>query len=142
MVPVISLWQPWGSLWASGRKNNETRHWSTRHRGLILIHAAKHIEFDIDPVLREIVEDEFGGHWAMDLPRGAIVGCCELIGCASTDTLQVSEDEYACGNYGPGRVAWRAVNHTLFKRPVAARGQQTIFCVPRSLVADQLPVPA
>ncbi|MBP0020973.1 MAG: ASCH domain-containing protein, partial [Cyanobacteria bacterium SBLK] len=30
---AISLWQPWASLIAMGRKKFETRHWSTDYRG-------------------------------------------------------------------------------------------------------------
>ena len=40
-MKAISLWQPWGSLWLSPAKRHETRHWQTRHRGKLLVHAAK-----------------------------------------------------------------------------------------------------
>lgn len=38
---VLSLWQPWATLMALGVKTIETRSWSTRYRGPLLIHAAK-----------------------------------------------------------------------------------------------------
>src|SRR6185436_9203151 len=41
MLPCISLWQPWGSLWCSDAKEHETRHWPTSHRGWLAVHAAK-----------------------------------------------------------------------------------------------------
>src|SRR6266851_1649200 len=44
----ISLWQPWASLWCSRRKVHETRHWRCRHRGWLLVHAAKRFEKDFD----------------------------------------------------------------------------------------------
>lgn len=40
-IPCISLWQPWASLIAIGAKQIETRHWATRYRGPLAIHAAK-----------------------------------------------------------------------------------------------------
>lgn len=38
---VLTLWQPWASLVASGTKRIETRSWQTPHRGPVIIHAAK-----------------------------------------------------------------------------------------------------
>ena len=43
-MKALSLWQPWASLIAAGVKRFETRHWETRHRGPIAIHAAKRLE--------------------------------------------------------------------------------------------------
>jgi ASCH domain len=40
-VQALSLHQPWASLVALGVKKIETRSWSTRYRGPLLIHAAK-----------------------------------------------------------------------------------------------------
>jgi activating signal cointegrator 1 len=40
-MKAISLWQPWASLWFTDSKIHETRHWSTRHRGPLYVHAAK-----------------------------------------------------------------------------------------------------
>ena len=72
---ALSLWQPWASLWLTPRKVHETRHWSTLHRGWLLVHAAKRkIDRDIDPALNEILIDEFGPHWGLDLPLGALIG--------------------------------------------------------------------
>lgn len=38
--PALTLWQPWASLVAAGVKTVETRHWSTKYRGPLIIHAA------------------------------------------------------------------------------------------------------
>src|SRR3546814_21127441 len=40
-VKAISLWQPWASAIALGHKSIETRHWPTKYRGELAIHAAK-----------------------------------------------------------------------------------------------------
>jgi len=43
LIKAISLWQPWASAMALGFKKNETRHWATKYRGPLLIHAAQKI---------------------------------------------------------------------------------------------------
>jgi len=88
-MKAISLWQPWASLWCSKRKVHETRHWRCSHRGWLLVHAAKRFEknFGPDDPLRLILDDEFGGDWAKDLPTGALVGMVNLVDCQPTKTL-------------------------------------------------------
>lgn len=39
---AITIRQPWASLIAAGVKTIETRSWSTRYRGPLLVHAGKH----------------------------------------------------------------------------------------------------
>lgn len=134
-MKALSLWQPWGSLWACGRKANETRHWPTSYRGPLLIHAAKTLCTEIDAGLIEILEDEFGGHWARDLPRGAIIGYCELLDCTPTDRMHVDAEERHQGNYERGRFAWGAQNARLFDRPYPYRGMQGLFDVPDEIAA-------
>ena len=43
-MKVLSLWQPWATLMAIGAKKIETRHWYTRYRGPLVIHAAKTLQ--------------------------------------------------------------------------------------------------
>lgn len=40
-MKAITLWQPWATAMAMGVKRIETRSWFTRHRGDLLICAAK-----------------------------------------------------------------------------------------------------
>lgn len=40
-MKVISLLQPWATLAVIGQKKIETRSWSTKYRGPLLIHASK-----------------------------------------------------------------------------------------------------
>src|SRR6266581_3369261 len=88
-MKAISLWQPWASLWCSKRKVHETRPWRCSHRGWLLVHAAKRFEkdFELDDPLRLILDDEFGRHWAMDLPTGALIGMVNVVGCQPTQML-------------------------------------------------------
>src|SRR5713101_1713890 len=116
----ISLWQPWASLWCSERKVHETRHWRCLHRGWLLVHAAKRFEkdFELDDPLRLILEDEFGGHWAMDLPTGALIGMVNIVDCQPTEMLfgdaAASDDDRECGDFAPGRFAWKRDEFRLF----------------------------
>src|ERR1043166_6932593 len=44
-IPIISLWQPWASLWVAGAKRIETRSWPCTRRlrlpCVLAVHAAK-----------------------------------------------------------------------------------------------------
>lgn len=94
---AITLHQPWATLIALGYKTIETRSWSTRYRGPLLIHAAK----SPPPVrsvpgfgiYRQIARHEGArcveyrmlrasdGQW-IELPLGAVVAAGRLEACA------------------------------------------------------------
>lgn len=126
-MKAITLWQPWASLCFTGWKNHETRHWPTFYRGPLAIHAAKRPCPIIDGDLEELLTDEFGGHWAMDLPRGAVLGTVRLANCYSTEAFDADAPERLCGDWTPGRYAWRFEDQTLFDRPIPAKGAQGFF---------------
>ena len=140
LMKAISLWQPWASLWCSKRKVHETRHWRCSHRGWLLVHAAKRFEkaFDLDDPLRLILDDEFGGHWAKELPTGALIGMVNVVDCLPTQTLfgdaAASDDDRECGDFAPGRFAWKRDEFRLFDQPIPYRGAQGIFNVPDDLI--------
>ena len=139
-MKALSLWQPWASLWACGRKSYETRSWSTSYSGPLLIHAAKTMCTDIADELREICEDEFGGHWAVELPVGALIATCELVSCLPTERVHVDTDEHAQGNFTPGRFAWGASNSRVFDHPIPYRGRQQLFEVHGLLSETKAPL--
>ena len=139
MYKAISLWQPWASLWVSGIKIHETRHWPTKHRGWLAVHAAKRIEHDgHSQRLNDILDSEFGGHWGMKLPSGAIVGRVFLVDCKPTDSMtfqtEMAKDDYECGNFAPGRFAWEASVFEAFPKPIPYRGAQGMFTVPDEIM--------
>lgn len=134
-MKAISLWQPWASLWLSDAKIHETRCWPTKYRGPLLVHAAKRNPVLVDPgtCLDDILTDEFGGHWGMDLPTGAIIGVVDLVDCRPTETMadgHQDSDDFWCGDFCPGRFAWKRERYTVFKHPVPYRGRQRIFNIP------------
>jgi ASCH domain len=93
-VRALSLWQPWASLVASGRKRIENRPWPTKVRGRVLIHAGKKVD---DPMgcaamcarLGVPLPDE------RSLERGGIVGAVTIVDC-----VERSDDPFFFGPFG------------------------------------------
>lgn len=140
-MKALSLWQPWASLWLSERKMHETRSWPVPRSAprFLLVQASKTrkgtLDAERDPELRSIVEDEFGGHWGLDLPFGQLIGVVELIDCKATQEVyppnQVhTGDDYFCGNFEPGRWAWQRGRYHAFSQPRGWMGRQGLFDVP------------
>lgn len=99
-MKCLSLTQPWASLVIMGIKQYETRGWSTKHRGPLLIHAAK----GTAPAVKEAIANDSrmlmavirAGlipqvflpaaraqwmQWIKLQPRGVILGSVQLYGC-------------------------------------------------------------
>lgn len=151
-INVISLWQPWASLWLSLRKKHETRHWSTDHRGWTVAHATKRFARDVEPELRDILEDEFGDHWAKDLPTGGLIGMVHISNCRRAEDIvaeyaskdgadwlpasTLAPDDYHCGDFSDGRFGFEADKAFTFKAPIPFLGRQSKFLdVPVSMLA-------
>lgn len=116
-MQAISVWQPWAVLLAAGKKCCETRHWPIRHRGPLLIHAAKKWDANIayltaDPLFRralgaigfDITPDERAAKAAWGLPLGAIVGRVDIVDCFPTERVGcVKPDAAPTPMIAPGR---------------------------------------
>lgn len=132
-IRAISLWQPWATLMAIGAKTNETRSWSTNHRGPLAIQAAKRWtkpqrEFCRHPRLRKALER--AQIFAPDLlPRGAILCVVDLVDVVSTNecNLQITADELCFGEYDEDRYIWRTENLRRLAKPLPWRGAQGLF---------------
>ncbi len=120
---ILSLLQPWATLWLFGEKLVETRSWGTDFRGDVVIHASKgfdrhaRIICDVEPfrtALRHI------GIHPDRLPRGAVIGKVRLTGCLLMTASGAgfgfeldrdrnplyTEKERDFGLYRPERYAW------------------------------------
>jgi hypothetical protein len=100
---AISLWQPWASLIPLGAKKIETRSWSTKYRGPLLIHAAKRWTLDQEVLLSvwnfqsalgplvgkpmDLTAHSWPGVRKDNLPFGAIIGLVDLVDCVPTGKL-------------------------------------------------------
>jgi hypothetical protein len=126
-MKVLSLLQPWASLVVMGAKKIETRSWSTRHRGDLLIHASSGkagallaVEY---PFAKYI--SNFNA-----LPFGAIIGKVQLEEVVQIETLSLSPlqlnelslEERAFGDYGVGRWGWILSEAIEFKSPIPISG--------------------
>lgn len=131
---VISLWNPWAMMVAWGLKEFETRHWTTSHRGTLLIHAAKRwTQAEKDcctkyPFNRAIA-DHLGGAIS-DMPLGCIVAVAELVAVVSTESFTpstLSYEESRVGNFAPGRFAWKLEKVRALPTPIPVKGGQGLF---------------
>lgn len=128
----LSLWQPWASLIAWGKKRVETRSWATQYCGDLAIHAAKRWTRDVaelclaEPFRSLLCRDI--AHPA-ELPRGAVVAVVRLIGCRRTEDVvhQLQADELDLGNYEAGRFAWFLTDVRPLVEPYPLRGAQGVF---------------
>lgn len=131
-MKCLSLWQPWASLIAYGHKRVETRDWPTRHRGLILIHAAKRWTAEE----REAAQDLWPRYAPRPdggtLPLGALVAVATLVDCVMMTSALIAaqtEQEEAMGAWCAGRWAWQLGAVARFDKPVPLRGRQGLFDV-------------
>ncbi len=111
----LSIHQPWASLIAIGAKRVETRHWETRYRGPVAIHAAKTLR-GIDELPGDCegkyedgcIYGYIGGYQAwyergkggraylelgareMELPLGAVVAVAHLTACVPSEMVLFS----------------------------------------------------
>lgn len=157
-MKCLSLWQPWASLLAHGKKRVETRGWAIPHRGPLLIHAAKKWDRELADLC---LVDPFASALtrlgcrppvvSCPLPLGAIIGRVDVQHCYPTERVRVGEEygweadkgvaypvitpaELSFGDYSPGRFAWVCKNPVAFPAPIPYRGFQGLFEVPDGLL--------
>ncbi len=142
-IKSLSLTQPWGTLIAIRAKRIETRSWSTAYRGPLAIHAAKGLPKDtlalfFTQPFASVLRAEGFSH-PSELPRGAVIAICDLVGVVPTRTMtnggcrwdgpdgrryayELTEQEEAFGDYSEGRYAWLLDNVRPLPEPVPAKG--------------------
>lgn len=101
-MKCLSLWQPWASLLVRGLKCVETRGWFMRHRGPLLIHAAKTWNRDLESlcetepfaaVIEANIADIDLWRPRTGLPFGSVVGAVEVAECIGTERVGRWEQE-------------------------------------------------
>jgi len=146
-MKALTIWQPWATLLASGKKHIETRSRKISYRGEILLHAAKKPYIDgitmMDLETRNLlkkalilpaikVESDWT-EYTKKLPSGVIVGKTMLTDCKYIDQeyadfiKNVCPAEYAFGDFTPGRYAWVMEDPVLFDNPIPASGSQGLW---------------
>ena len=137
-IKALSLWQPWASLVALGAKRIETRHWGTRYRGPLAIHAAKRWTRE------ELSKTSLFRYRVPSLPEapplGAVVGVVNLVDCVQMTAAwieSVDEDEERFGHYAIARWGWMLEDARALASPVPLRGRQGLFSVPLTVLPMQ-----
>lgn len=129
-MKAISLYQPWASAVALGIKTIETRRWQTRHRGPLIIHAAK----AWTPLLRQFLEEaqRKGVLPEGDYPRGMLLCRVNLDAIEEVETLKlkIGPIERLLGDYSDGRFGWKFSGLQKFREPIPMVGAQGVFNVP------------
>lgn len=144
-MKTITLTQPWASLVAIGAKRIETRNWGTAYRGPLAIHAAKGlgavgghaglIDLCLNEPFRSALALAGKGRLVPgeDLPLGAVVATCRLVGCIRITAednaanlaafyAHAAAHERAFGDYTLGRYMWLLADVAALPAPVPARG--------------------
>jgi hypothetical protein len=148
-LPVLTLWEPWASLFVAGVKRHETRHWATKVRGPVAIHAAKRLDLAGAPTA--LCDWALGEGWQKTRPLGCVVAVANLKGCFAADhlaegrpplLLPVQECDYLAGNYDDGRFGFCLDNVRPLICPLPLKSRQTPFWTwrpPADLDARLLP---
>lgn len=133
-MKVITLWQPYATLFIMRFKANETRGWATQHRGKTGIHAAKRPVAQTLAELPDDVVDAMRRTLAPlvleDLPTGALLGEGNLVACREMDHEYIKRqpsNERMFGYYAPGRVSWEFDDVKQWGEPVPAKGKQGLW---------------
>ena len=141
-MKAITIMQPFATLIAIRVKHYETRSWSTKYRGDLLIHAGKGTDY-----LSLCYQEPFKSilkHYGYDecnLPMGKIIAKVTLKDCIQVknsnicisptaileDDTIIKNHEFIFGDYTEGRYAWKLSDVKLLKNQISAKGQQRIW---------------
>lgn len=148
---VITLWQPWASLWCAGVKRWETRPFRPRRRPrLVAVVAGLHWSEDQEKLARgadvigALAELPGWGFYTgrTRRPVGHIIGVVALGGCYPTDSLRnvVSAREWRLGDWSDGRWCWKRTAGLTFSVPdmIPWRGSQGLREAPPELAREIL----
>ncbi|MBW4589778.1 MAG: ASCH domain-containing protein [Aetokthonos hydrillicola CCALA 1050] len=140
-LKAISLWQPWASLIPLGLKHYETRSWKTSYRGKLLIcSAAKLTKEQYQQYLKICNEVKLPAWDETNFPRGCAIAICDLVDCIEMTPCfieQQSKTEILCGDWQPGRYAWKLENIQPIREPFAVKGKQGLFNISQDIFQSQ-----
>ena len=135
-MKAVSIHQPWAWAILFAGKDVENRTWATRHRGPLLIHAARS---------RKSYARQDARAWpklyGVELPAwdelatGAIVGVVDVVDCVRVgpggDLGECGRSPWALEGY----FGWVLANPQPFAKPIPRRGAQMLFEVPDVLLS-------
>lgn len=123
-MKAISIRQPWAGMIARGQKTIETRTWTTKYRGPLLIVAGRQIDY---AALREL---RLAGVSPTTLfPQGMAIAVVELY---DVKTMAAEHEGAAFVKSRPGLFAWYLRGLRTFE-PFSVKGRLGLFDVAISL---------
>lgn len=131
-MKAITLWQPWATLVAIGKKKLETRNWSTKHRGQLAIHSAQKPLYetaDMHPMLFTDNNDLPIDYW----PLGMVLAIVDLVDVKPITPVNnnfVSIVEFHMGNFNTEfepRFMWVLKNPKPLTTTIPEIGHQRIW---------------
>lgn len=133
-MKVLSMIQPWASLFVLREAKYETRSWKTNYRGPLAIHTSK--KMDKDTLSYAAIQSLLGkhGYTKENLPTGKIIAVCRLENCLrvteNNETWAVLEDgqvvsgnDYFLGDFKVGGYAWEVQDMKMLDEFIPAKGQ-------------------
>lgn len=129
--PYASLIVGWPGIDVADVKRVENRTWPTSYRGPLLIHAGSSTKW----------LGTWDGPTPAKMPMGAILGCVDLVGCQSIESLRRAPDRSPIGwlkrhVHVAGPYCWILRRPRRLGTPIPYRGQQGLFEIPDDVLAD------
>lgn len=133
-IMSLTVRQPYATLLVLGLKRFETRGWSTRYRGPLIIHAAKKCSpsdvLRVQDLCRGIrvlppmteYQQRLAINRAWEETLGCAIGFVELGNCSLVSDGG-SEFENAVGTFGPDRYGWECTFSDAFPEPIQDFGK-------------------
>lgn len=106
-MKALTLKQPWADQIMTGAKTIETRTWSTKYRGPLVIHAAAKPKGDF--------------------VTSAILGIVDLADCR---LMTVDDEDEAMCSVTFARYAWLLGFVYKFRKPISCKGALSLWSVP------------
>lgn len=133
-VKVLSMIQPWASLFVLREAQYETRSWSTKYRGPLAIHTSKKVDKAVcsHVAIKSLLLKH--GYKTDDLPSGVIIATCQLDNCLrvieNNETWAVLEDgrvvsgnDFFLGDYKVGGYVWEVRDMKMLDSFIPAKGR-------------------
>jgi hypothetical protein len=133
-MKVLSMIQPWASLFVLGETQYETRTWKTKYRGPLAIHTSKKVDRASCGQQKVYELLSAHGYTMSNLPTGVIIGVCMLKNCIKVvenhnkwavleDGRLVEGNDLFLGDYRVGGYVWEVENMKLLDEFIPAKGQ-------------------
>lgn len=128
----LSCRQPWLDLMIAGPKTIEIRHWNTRHRGPLLLHASRQVDREAldDFVAQSILKKEYMPTLGAVLASGELKETFRYSSCEqfNNDTSKhlnphIDNDDFAEFDF----FGWLITSVRALAKPVPLRGQLGLF---------------